>query len=149
MLLTGLEGWLFWVRATALKGRELTLEQAEKADSCLGRLVVSRTGEGLTKSSDIAMIFGHVPILSVETKLETLSSSHHHVMIQRVPSLQQASANQRACHGWEPQPHSSDIRWFTAVGHWNAFSVVSCLKQRFPGLSLIASSLSQEVMAGV
>lgn len=28
-------------------------------------------------------------------------------------------------------------------------SVVSCLKQRFPGLSPTASSLSQEVMAGV
>lgn len=44
-----------------MEGRELTLEQAERADSAWGRLVVSRTGEGLTKSSDIAMLFGLVP----------------------------------------------------------------------------------------
>lgn len=36
VLLTGLEGWLFWVRATVLKGREHTLERAERDDSCLG-----------------------------------------------------------------------------------------------------------------
>lgn len=39
--------------------------------------MVSRAGEGLTKSSDVAMIFGLVPISSGETKLDTLSSSHH------------------------------------------------------------------------
>lgn len=71
------KGWLFWVRATVLKGRELKLEQAERADSSRRRLVVSRTGEGLTKSSGIAMLFGLVPISSGVTKLDTLSSSHH------------------------------------------------------------------------
>lgn len=60
-----------------MKGRELTLEQAERAGSAWGRLAVSRTGEGLTKSSDIAKLFGLVPISTGATKLDTLSSSHH------------------------------------------------------------------------